>query len=538
MLRRAWKPVLGTALLVGAPSYLYYRHYYHKPATETFDLAMRVRGPDGRPTSVTRRLPLLSKAQADARLVEHATLKTVTRPGGVVWKQATAILASNDPIEDANASAFIHRDVADKAYPGDLLFFAVMDGHGGPETSRLLSQVLIPAVALELHQLTSPDSTSQKAGALQTLKALLYPTSSSISAQIPLDSDPELVKRAIQDAFVNLDTELVTAPLRILSQYVDKKSLKKGAIPDLSSHPMAIASMQPAISGSCAIMALFDTAHENLYVACTGDSRAVAGIYEESPDGQGRWRVEALSEDQTGRNPSELKRLQSEHPADEANAVVTRGRILGGLEPSRAFGDARYKWPREVQTLLQKTFLEGNDQSMRPTPALLKTPPYVTARPEVTHRKLSLPTTDSPHPASALRFVVLATDGLWDELSSEEVVALVGGYLQGLKGTVPKARLSDLVKTSTGAPTVNGKAARTKVSEGSWAFVDDNVGTHLIRNALGGGDDDKMRKLLSIPPPASRSYRDDITVTVVWWEDGAEASSSSTAAEEKVRAKL
>jgi Protein phosphatase 2C len=45
-------------------------------------------------------------------------------------------------------------------------------------------------------------------------------------------------------------------------------------------------------------------------------------------------------------------RIQSEHPADEAHAVVRNGRILGGLEPSRAFGDARYKWTREVQEML------------------------------------------------------------------------------------------------------------------------------------------------------------------------------------------
>lgn len=55
-------------------------------------------------------------------------------------------------------------------------------------------------------------------------------------------------------------------------------------------------------------MALFDTAHENLYVACTGDSRAVAGVWEEDADGTGHWRVDVLTEDQTGRNPNELKR--------------------------------------------------------------------------------------------------------------------------------------------------------------------------------------------------------------------------------------
>lgn len=40
--------------------------------------------------------------------------------------------------------------------------------------------------------------------------------------------------------------------------------------------------------------------------------------------------------------------MQSEHPADEASFVIQRGRVLGGLEPTRAFGDARYKWPKDV----------------------------------------------------------------------------------------------------------------------------------------------------------------------------------------------
>lgn len=60
--------------------------------------------------------------------------------------------------------------------------------------------------------------------------------------------------------------------------------------------------------GSCALMAVFDTAHRDLYIACTGDSRAVAGVWEKPADGSGHWRVEVLSEDQTGRNPNELKR--------------------------------------------------------------------------------------------------------------------------------------------------------------------------------------------------------------------------------------
>lgn len=179
---------------------------------------------------------------------------------------------------------------------------------------------------------------------------------------------------------------------------------------------------------------------------------------------------------------------------------------------------------------------------MRATPALLKTPPYVTARPVVTHRELSfLPTPDSVNSRkqkSTLKFVVLATDGLWDELSSEEVVALVGGYLAGLKGNVPKSELHHLVPTTTGN-TVEGKNKRQKgPEEGSWAFVDDNVSTHLIRNAFGRGDEDKLRQLLSIPSPLARRYRDDLTCTVVYWEEGREEDAKTSSFVPEAKAKL
>ena len=174
---------------------------------------------------------------------------------------------------------------------------------------------------------------------------------------------------------------------------------------------------------------------------------------------------------------------------------------------------------------MQKAFFDSTGRTMRPARPGLKTPPYVTATPVVTHRKLSLPNTGSsePKPSSSLKFLVLATDGLWDELSSEEVVALVGGYFAGLKGSISKSSLPAHVPTTTGSPTVQGKVGtRGNAQKGSWAFVDDNVSAHLIRNAFGGGDEDKLRKNLSIPAPHSRRWRDDVTVTVVWWEEAQE----------------
>ncbi|KAG6910961.1 hypothetical protein DXG01_006015 [Tephrocybe rancida] len=532
MFRNAWKPI-AAAVAVGGPAYVYYssRSEQH----ETFNLPVKVKGADGRPEMSTRAIPLLAMKLLETRIREHQTLNTHSTPEGPIWKFTTAALSSNDPIEDANSHQVVQRDASDPSAPGDYLFFTVMDGHGGRDTSQLLSRVLINAVALELSNLVTDPKAQSSPGVMQRIYSLMGSPSSPAS-QAFLDADPERVSRAIENAFTKLDTELVNAPIQVLANNLDAESRKNKVIPDLSQHPLALPTMLPAISGSCALMAVFDTAHRDLYVACTGDSRAVAGVWEKTADGKGRWRVEVLSEDQTGRNPNELKRLQSEHPKDEADYVVREGRILGGLEPSRAFGDARYKWPRAVQETLSQAFLVGNGRPLRPPPALFKTPPYVTARPVVTHRKFDFPTDTeaSTSSESAPRFLVLATDGLWDELSSEDVVSLVGGHLAGLKGNVPKNELSTLVPTSSGYLGIDGKKKKKEETPGSWAFADDNVSAHLIRNAFGGGDETRLRQRLSIPAPYSRRYRDDVTVTVVWWEEGKEATAKVTTIKSKL----
>jgi len=120
--------------------------------------------------------------------------------------------------------------------------------------------------------------------------------------------------------------------------------------------------------------------------------------------------------------------------------------------------------------------------------------------------------------------------------SNDEVVSLVGGHLSGLKGPVPKSALPNLVPTTSGSQGVNGKNKRGGTQEGLWAFADDNLSAHLIRNAFGGGEEMALRRLLSIPAPHSRRYRDDVTVTVVCWEDGNESQAKIVT--EKLKSKL
>lgn len=135
----------------------------------------------------------------------------------------------------------------------------------------------------------------------------------------------------------------------------------------------------------------------------------------------------------------------------------------------------------------------------------------------------------------------MATDGLWDQLSNTEVVALVGEYLNRASPTGASPVSTSVAKSSLAQTTFEGTSKAGTISHTpsksaqddgpGWAFVDNNVSTHLIRNALGGADEKQLHQLLSIPAPMSRRYRDDLTVTVVWWEDTPNTS-------EAVKAKL
>lgn len=238
-------------------------------------------------------------------------------------------------------------------------------------------------------------------------------------------------------------------------------------------------------------------------MACTGDSRAVLGT--RGPGG--KWTATPLSEDQTGSTPSEVQRLREEHP-NEPN-VTRNGRILGNLEPSRAFGDAFYKWQRNTQDKIKKHFFGRTPHQ------LLKTPPYVTAEPIVTTTKVDPQKGD---------FVVLATDGLWEMLSNEEVVGLVGQWIEHQRsgsGSGSKAWLQSwfssqsqlpVEKQDKGDPSGQRLPIRQQQydisgSPGRFVVEDKNAATHLVRNALGGKDRDMISALLTLPSPYSRRYR-------------------------------
>lgn len=173
-----------------------------------------------------------------------------------------------------------------------------------------------------------------------------------------------------------------------------------------------------ALSGSTACVV--HVSNGVLHVANLGDSRAVLGVQDED----GRWSALNLTNDHNAQNPEELQRILGEHPAEERRTVVRHDRLLGLLLPFRAFGDVRFKWSGEMLSRLYDTrpdVLSAVSDSVRTLPPHYLTPPYLSARPEVT-RHLIRPTD---------KFLVLATDGLWELMHRQTVVQLVGDHQAG-----------------------------------------------------------------------------------------------------------
>ncbi|KAJ5494056.1 hypothetical protein N7463_010143 [Penicillium fimorum] len=361
-------------------------------------------------------------------------------------------LASNSPCEDR----FIHGKLSSPWNENDQwMSWAVFDGHSGWQTAELLTKQLLPFVRRRLAE-TKPPSNEP----------------------VPNES----VQGAIMKGFVELDDSIIKT--------AQDTSKSKESFQD------KVLKLTPAYAGSCALLSLYDPTTSTLHVACTGDSRAVLG--QKGPDG--KWEAIPLSVDQTGSNEEETTRISKEHPGEEN--ISKNGRVLG-LMVSRAFGDSLWKWPLDLQNEIKRKF---NGPAPLTPRYDVRTPPYLTAEPVVTSTKID-PTKPS--------FLILATDGLWDYLSSKQGVDLVGNWLEpqdtGEKKTQPE---------STDRQFDYGRFW----DDVDWKFVeertttqDDNAAVHLIRNSLGGNHHELIAGRLAFSPPFSRRVRDDITVQVIFF---------------------
>ncbi|XP_066368737.1 putative protein phosphatase 2C 46 [Miscanthus floridulus] len=194
-----------------------------------------------------------------------------------------------------------------------------------------------------------------------------------------------------------------------------------------------------AMMGSCVLVALVKGA--DVYVMNVGDSRAVlaqraepdlsralvgdlAGVKEEikrqfDACEMGDLVALQLTMDHSTSVYKEARRIRSEHPDDPT--CIVNGRVKGSLKVTRAFGAGYLKEPRWNKALLEVFRVK-----------YVGTSPYISCRPYLRHHRVG--------PRD--KFMILASDGLYDYLSNEEVVAQVEAFTASYPDEDPAKYLS------------------------------------------------------------------------------------------------
>ncbi|CAD6210109.1 unnamed protein product [Miscanthus lutarioriparius] len=156
--------------------------------------------------------------------------------------------------------------------------------------------------------------------------------------------------------------------------------------------------------GSCCLVGAIEGG--TLYVANLGDSRAVLG----RGGGKGNKRVvaERLSQDHNVADEDVRREVAEMHPDEPHIVLNSHGvwRIKGIIQVSRSIGDVYLKKPDICRNN------PALQQSLCPFPLRR---PVMSAVPSITTREL--------RPGD--RFLIFASDGLWEQLSDEAAVGVV-----------------------------------------------------------------------------------------------------------------
>ncbi|OAY75102.1 putative protein phosphatase 2C 43 [Ananas comosus] len=159
-----------------------------------------------------------------------------------------------------------------------------------------------------------------------------------------------------------------------------------------------------AAVGSCCLVGVIWRG--TLYVANVGDSRAVIGCLGRS----NKIVAEQLTRDHNASVEEVRQELRSLHPDDSHIVVLKHGvwRIKGIIQVSRSIGDAYLKKP--------EFSVDPSVQRFRLSEPLRR--PVLTAEPSLYTRVL----------CPQDKFLIFASDGLWEHLTNQQAVEIVHNY--------------------------------------------------------------------------------------------------------------
>jgi pyruvate dehydrogenase phosphatase len=256
------------------------------------------------------------------------------------------------------------------------LVASVFDGHGGVEVAEYLQENLNKKIKAEIR-----------------------------------DVEVTAVPEALSSAYNAIDAQLlsIVRPLRQLAVPGSREFSK------------------PFRVGACAISVV--VAGQSIFVAFAGDCEGVLAR------GKSSIHLSATGVPHSANRVEEQRRLAAIHPGEE-NVVRCKSKMLvpapgvrgmlglkseentscyvkSHLQPTKSFGDFYLK-DKELG-LVSSSRLAAEAKEGKPLSF-----PYITAEPEVA--------VFARHPAD--RFVILASDGLWDQLSKDEATRIVAEALQ------------------------------------------------------------------------------------------------------------
>ncbi|KAF9009558.1 phosphatase 2C-like domain-containing protein [Cyathus striatus] len=230
--------------------------------------------------------------------------------------------------------------------------------------------------------------------------------------------------------------------------------------------------------GTTALVALVDPDHHNLWIANLGDCQAIM-VYPAKDSTE--WKMDLLTHTHNGYNDTELERIKKAHPG-EPECIVDR-RVLGALAPTRCLGDIPFKQPVEFTRRILYNLSPGFHDTSPWEEFLLRnrTPPYITAEPEVIHRRLDEGELSTLHP----RYLILVSDGFTDLCEDEGQGTIVESWASA-------SYSFDLPDTPNGSK--------------------DNLALRLLRRALGGDDLFTVSRALTLD--MDTAWLDDTSIVV------------------------
>ncbi|EXB23429.1 putative protein phosphatase 2C 38 [Morus notabilis] len=181
---------------------------------------------------------------------------------------------------------------------------------------------------------------------------------------------------------------------------------------------------QIASTGTCCLVGII--CNGMIYIANVGDSRAILGREERATH---EVRAIQLSAEHNASIQSVREELQAMHPYDSQIVVLKHKvwRVKGLIQVSRSIGDA---------------YLKRSEFNREPLLPRFRLPepffkPILSSEPSITVEKLSRQD----------KFLIFASDGLWEHLTNQEAVDIVNNYPRnGIARRLVKSALVEAAK--------------------------------------------------------------------------------------------